>query len=173
MAATPPERGLIYKIVPAPLWREAIAAGRFNGAGVDLADGYIHFSTATQVQDTAARHFAGQVDLVLVAVDPDQLSGPLRWEPSRGGALFPHLYQALPLSAVSWTVPLPLGPDGRHRFPILAEHGVGGNSALLPRGQSRLCCRPGAGARRRGPVPPAPLTSRDMEPMRFMLGFAP
>ena len=108
----------IYKISPAGLWREAEQAGAFTGAPVDLADGYIHFSTAGQVRETAARHFAGHVDLVLVAVDGDALGAALRYEPSRGGALFPHLYGRLPLSAVRWVKPLPLGPGG-HAFPEL------------------------------------------------------
>lgn len=107
----------IYKICPAPLWREAEAAGVFAGAPVDLADGYIHFSTAEQVGETAAKHFAGATDLLLIAVDPARIGTELRWEPSRGGALFPHLYAPLPLAAVRWVKPLPLGPDGRHRFP--------------------------------------------------------
>lgn len=111
---------LIYKICPAALWREAEAAGVFRGAPVDLADGFIHFSTAAQVVETAAKHFAGQRDLVLVAVEAGRLGGALRWEPSRGGALFPHLHAALPLSAVRWVKPLPLGPDGAHVFPELA-----------------------------------------------------
>ena len=102
----------IYKIAPASLWREAERAGAFTGAPVDLADGFIHFSTAAQVKETAARHFAGQSDLVLVAVDAAALGAALRYEPSRGGALFPHLYGTLPLSAVRWVKPLPLGPDG-------------------------------------------------------------
>ena len=88
----------IYKIVPAALWREAEEAGSFTGSPVDLQDGYIHFSTAEQLQETAAKHFAGQTDLLLVAVDAEQLE--VRWEPSRAGALFPHLYQDLPMSAV-------------------------------------------------------------------------
>lgn len=108
---------MIYKIVADTVWREAAAAGRFTGAGVDLADGYIHFSTAAQVRDTAARHFAGVPGLLLVAVDAHALAGVLRWEPSRGGDLFPHLYQDLPMSAVQWAVPLPVGLDGRHAFP--------------------------------------------------------
>ena len=108
----------IYKISPAGLWREAERAGAFTGSPVDLADGYIHFSTAGQVRETAARHFAGQADLVLVAVDGDALGAALRYEPSRGGALFPHLYGTLPLSAVRWVKPLPLGPSG-HEFPEL------------------------------------------------------
>ncbi len=82
------------------MWREAARDGVFRGAPIDLADGYIHFSTAAQVAETAARHFAGATDLVLVAVDAAALGDALRWEPSRGGALFPHLYGTLPLSAV-------------------------------------------------------------------------
>ena len=108
----------IYKISTASLWREAERAGAFTGAPVDLADGFIHFSTATQVADTAARHFAGQNDLVLVAVDADALGTALRHEPSRGGALFPHLYGKLPLTAVRWVKPLPLGGQD-HVFPEL------------------------------------------------------
>lgn len=108
---------LIYKISPASLWREAEAKGRFDGAPVDHADGYIHFSTAAQVRETAARHFAGQDDLVLVGVEPALLGEALRWEPSRGGALFPHLYAPLPLDAVRFVLPLLRGPDGAHRFP--------------------------------------------------------
>lgn len=108
---------LVYKICPAPLWREAEAAGRFDGAPVDLADGYIHFSTAAQAPETAAKHFSGQDNLLLIAVDGTVLGDALRYEPSRGGALFPHLYGPLPLSAVRSVTPLPLGPDGDHIFP--------------------------------------------------------
>lgn len=108
---------LIYKIASASLWAEAERTGRFDGAPVDLADGYIHFSTREQAEETAAKHFAGQDDLLLIAVDCDRLGADLKWEPSRGGALFPHLYAALPLSAVVWVKSLPLGPDGRHQFP--------------------------------------------------------
>ena len=107
----------IYKICDAAAWRAAERGGEFAGATVDLADGYIHFSAADQVRETAAKHFAGQGDLVLVAVDVDALGPALKWEVSRGGALFPHLYGTLPLTAVRWTKPLPLGPDGRHVFP--------------------------------------------------------
>ena len=110
---------IIYKICDAALWRDAERAGAFSGAAVDLADGYIHFSTADQAAETAARHFAGQTDLVLVAIDAEALGSALRYEPSRGGALFPHLYGMLPLSAVRWMKPLRLGPDGRHIFPEL------------------------------------------------------
>lgn len=107
----------IYKILPAALWRAAEAEGRFDGAPVDLADGFIHFSTAAQVRETAARHFAGVADLVLVTVEAEHLGAALRWEPSRGGALFPHLYGPLDLSAVRGIEPLVLGPDGFHLFP--------------------------------------------------------
>ncbi len=109
----------IYKICDAALWREAERAGVFAGAPVDHADGFIHFSTAAQVAETAARHFAGQGGLLLVAVDAAALGSALRYEPSRGGQLFPHLYGSLPLSAVRWVKPLPLGADGRHVFPEL------------------------------------------------------
>ena len=105
---------LVYKICPAALWREAEAARTFRGAPVDHADGFIHFSTAAQVAETAARHFSGEADLLLVAVRAEALGRALRWEPSRGGELFPHLYGVLPLSAVRSVMPLPLGPDGRH-----------------------------------------------------------
>lgn len=108
---------LVYKICPRDLWREAEALGRFTGAPVDRADGFIHFSTAEQVAETAARHFAGQDDLLLVAVEADALGPALRFEPSRGGALFPHLDGDLPLSAVRSVADLPLGADGRHVFP--------------------------------------------------------
>lgn len=110
----------IYKICPEALWRDAEAAGQFKGSEIDLKDGFIHFSSVAQVSETAARHFGGQEGLLLVAVDGDALGDTLQWEASRGGALFPHLYGPLPLSAVEWVEPLPLGEDGHHRFPPLA-----------------------------------------------------
>jgi uncharacterized protein (DUF952 family) len=109
----------IYKICSAEEWRAAERAGRYQGAPVDVHDGYIHFSTAAQVAETAAKHFAGAAGLMLVAVDAGVLGAALRWEPSRGGDLFPHLYGPLPLEAVRWARPLPLGADGRHVFPEL------------------------------------------------------
>lgn len=109
---------LIYKICPAPLWRDAEAKGRFDGARVDLADGYIHFSTGAQLAETAAKHFAGQDGLLLIAVTDSRLGGALRYEPSRGGALFPHLYAPLDPKAVRWVVPLPLKDDGSHTIPV-------------------------------------------------------
>jgi uncharacterized protein (DUF952 family) len=108
---------LIYKICPRPLWQEAERDGVFRGAPVDRADGYIHFSTDAQVRETAAKHFAGQDDLLLIAVEAEALGPALKWEPSRGGALFPHLYGELSLRSVRWVKPLPLGADGRHEFP--------------------------------------------------------
>lgn len=108
---------LIYKISPGKDWQQAEARGRFSGAPVDLADGFIHFSTAEQVRETAAKHFAGQDGLVLVAVEAEALGEGLKWEPSRGGALFPHLYGELEMSAVRWVRELPLGAGGAHLFP--------------------------------------------------------
>ena len=108
---------LIFKIAPSALWREAEASGVFNGARVDLSDGFIHFSTADQAAETAAKHFKGREDLVLVAVEAETLGDALKWEPSRGGALFPHLYRPLQAAEALWTAPLPLGDDGAHRFP--------------------------------------------------------
>lgn len=110
--------GIIYKIVPEELWLEARAAGRFDGAAIDLADGYIHFSTAAQARETARRHFHGQTGLLLVAVAATSLGEALKFEPSRGGDLFPHLYGPLDLAAVLWEKPLPLdAASGLHRFP--------------------------------------------------------
>lgn len=107
----------IYKIMAAGEWAAAQAVGVYEGSAHDRRDGFIHFSTAAQAAETAAKHFAGQADLVLLAVDPASLGGALKWEPSRGGALFPHLYAPLPAAAVVDAVALPLGPDGRHAFP--------------------------------------------------------
>jgi uncharacterized protein (DUF952 family) len=107
---------LVYKILSTEEWRRAEEAGAFAGSAVDRADGYIHFSTAEQAPETAAKWFAGRDDLTLAAVDAAALAPRLRWEPSRGGALFPHLYGPLPLNAVLWSRPLPLKPDGRHDF---------------------------------------------------------
>jgi uncharacterized protein (DUF952 family) len=109
----------VYKICPAALWRDAERAGIFRGSEVDRRDGFIHFSTAEQARETAAKHFVGQQDLLLLYVDTEQLGGTLKWEPSRGGALFPHLYGDLALAAVTKVEVLPLGPNGEHRFPPL------------------------------------------------------
>ena len=109
----------IYKICRATEWAQAERDGEYRGSAVDFADGYIHFSTATQVGATAGKHFAGMSDLVLVAVAADELGETLKWEASRGGAPFPHLYGALPLTAARWVKPLRRDDDGRHVFPPL------------------------------------------------------
>lgn len=108
---------LIYKIATRTEWEEAEAKQVFMGAPIDLEDGYIHFSTADQARETAARHFAGQPDLLLVAVDAIALGAELKYEPSRGGELFPHLYGKLPLTAVRRVDALPLDTEGKHVFP--------------------------------------------------------
>lgn len=109
---------LIFKICSRAEWQQAERARRFDGSEADRRDGYIHFSTADQVVVTAAKHFSGQTDLVLVSIDSARLGSSLKWEPSRGGALFPHLYGHLDLNAVIGVAPLPLR-DGRHVFPPL------------------------------------------------------
>jgi uncharacterized protein (DUF952 family) len=105
----------LYKILSGAAWREASASGVFQGSAVDLKDGFIHLSTAGQVRETAARHFAGQEGLVLVAFAEEALQ-PLKWEPSRGGDLFPHVYGAIATGLAAEIHPLPL-ENGRHRFP--------------------------------------------------------
>lgn len=107
---------LVYKIFRRSEWNAFRAAGVTAGAPVDLRDGFIHLSTSEQVAGTAARHFAQESDLVLVAIDADRLGADLKWEPSRGGALFPHLYRPLRLPDVVWDKSLPLGATG-HIFP--------------------------------------------------------
>ena len=107
---------LVFKIFRRPEWDALVAEGQTQGAPVDLADGYIHLSTAPQVTETAARHFGGESDLVLVALDAEALGPALKWEPSRGGALFPHLYRPLRMADVLWDKSLPLGAAG-HIFP--------------------------------------------------------
>jgi len=110
---------IIYKICPETLWREAERDGVFRGAPVDVRDGFIHFSTAVQLPETARKHFAGQDGLLLIAVNSDSLGPALAWEPSRGRSeLFPHLYGELPVTAVERVVALPLG-EGGHVIPDL------------------------------------------------------
>jgi len=113
---------LIYHMCREEEWRAAAPTGCYAGSSQDAADGFIHFSTAAQIVESAARHRAGQSGLLLLAVDPVALGAALRWEAARGGALFPHLYGALPCAAVRRVFPLPLGGDGRHVFPPLDEH---------------------------------------------------
>jgi uncharacterized protein (DUF952 family) len=107
---------LIYKLVPAALWRAAEALAAFDGAPVDIADGFIHFSTGAQVRETAAKHFAGQRDLLLVTVEAERLGEALRFEPSRGGNLFPHFYAPLQLADIMRVDALPLRAAGTHDF---------------------------------------------------------
>lgn len=104
----------IYKILPRAEWLAARDAGTFTGSGIDLRDGYIHFSTAEQARETARLHFRGKADLVVLAVDGAGLD--LRWEPSRGGALFPHLYAVLPVSHVTAVIEAPLDAEGVPSF---------------------------------------------------------
>jgi uncharacterized protein (DUF952 family) len=111
----------VYKICPESLWRAAVRDGVFRGSEADVRDGFIHFSTAAQVEETAAKHFAGQSGLVLLRVDSEKLGSALKWEASRGGALFPHLYGPLDVGAVSRADPLPLKAGGRHGFPPLDD----------------------------------------------------
>jgi uncharacterized protein (DUF952 family) len=111
----------IYKICDRTLWRAAQAAGQLVGSAADRRDGFIHFSTAAQLPGTAAIHFAGLTDLILVAADAGALHADLKWEPSRDGQLFPHLYAALPLSAVLWARPLADEVGGRRPLPELAS----------------------------------------------------
>ena len=113
---------LIFHMCRREEW-QAAAQSAYRGSSQDLADGFIHFSTAEQIVESAARHRGGQDGLVLIAVDPAALGPELKWEPSRSGALFPHLHGPLPLTAISWVRDLPLGADGRHIFPPLVRTG--------------------------------------------------
>ncbi len=107
---------LIYKIFRADEWAALQAAGETSGAPIDVADGYVHFSTATQAAETAAKHFAGAEGLTLLACDADAMGADLKWEVSRGGAEFPHLYRKIRMPDVVWAKPLPL-VEGTHQFP--------------------------------------------------------
>lgn len=110
---------LIYKIFRSPEWQAMQDAGETLGAPVDLADGYIHFSTAATMAETAAKYFAGAPDLWLIAADADAMAADLRWEPARGGVLFPHLYRPFRMADVVSAAPLPLS-GGAHAFPVTA-----------------------------------------------------
>ncbi|NKB53059.1 MAG: DUF952 domain-containing protein [Rhizobiaceae bacterium] len=109
---------LIFKITPKTDWEAALDSGVYEGAPIDLQDGFIHFSSAEQVAETAAKHFANKTDLLLVAVDAGMLGADLKWEVSRGGALFPHLYSNLSLDSVEWSRPMPLSDQGLHIVPL-------------------------------------------------------
>ncbi|WP_292228471.1 DUF952 domain-containing protein [Brevundimonas sp.] len=107
---------IAYKVVAADEWRAAVAEGRYEGSAVDLADGYIHMSTEDQLAETLRKHYAGQTDLLMLSVDLTQFSDDLVWEPSRGGALFPHLYAPLPVAAVTASRALSVTTDGEIIF---------------------------------------------------------
>jgi len=110
---------LIYHMCGDEEWRTARAPGRYEGSSQDKRDGFIHFSTAETIRDSAAKHRAGQTGLVMIAVDPAKLGPALRWETARDGQLFPHLYGALDIEDAAWVRDLPLGIDGVHLFPEL------------------------------------------------------
>jgi uncharacterized protein (DUF952 family) len=110
----------IYKICERAAWQLAEQSGTYHGSAADARGGFIHFSTAAQLAGTMAKHFSGQRELLLVAADAAALGPALKWEPSRGGELFPHLYGAMPLCAVRWIKPLPDEVAGRRTVPELA-----------------------------------------------------
>lgn len=115
----------LYHLCPRPAWEAAQAAGVYDGGRGSEPDGFIHLSTGGQVIESAAFHFAGAADLILLTIEAGALGSALRWEPSRDGALFPHLYGDLRLDVVLAAEPLPLGPDGRHVFPAAIARPVG------------------------------------------------
>ena len=108
----------LYKVVSCEDWQQALTAGIFRGFGIDLEDGFIHLSTGDQVKQTVRRYFSGRADLMLVSIDGSGLGETLRWEPSRGGVLFPHVYGAIAMSAVLQAEPLKLGENDQHHFPF-------------------------------------------------------
>jgi len=110
----------IFKICGRLEWEESLKSGDYLGSQDDLRDGFVHFSTSEQLDATAAKHFAGRKDLLLICYMTERIGSSLRWEPSRSGALFPHVYGSLKTSDAHWVQPLPLGPDG-HIFPALKE----------------------------------------------------
>jgi uncharacterized protein (DUF952 family) len=117
---------VIYHLAKAEGWVAAMTAGQYHGLADDRADGFLHFSTAEQIVESARRHRAGEPDLMLLSVDPEKLlPGTLKWETSRGGKQFPHIYGAVPVAAVLSVDPLPLGPDGTHIFPAPLPNGEG------------------------------------------------
>jgi uncharacterized protein (DUF952 family) len=108
---------IVYKILTGLDLAQARRIGRYTGSADDLRDGFIHLSGADQLDGTLVKHYAGQSGLFLLAIDADKLGRALRWETSRGGALFPHLYAPLPLNAVFWAAPIELDAEGRHVLP--------------------------------------------------------
>lgn len=108
---------IAYKVLTAEQMHD-LAADAFHGAAIDLADGYIHLSTSEQLTETVDKHFADQADLWVAAIDLEALGGTIKWEESRGGALFPHIYGPMPLESVRAYTPLERGSDGRVRLPV-------------------------------------------------------
>lgn len=108
---------MVYKIAPRAVWEAAVRDGIYRGSPDDHRDGFIHLSSGAQVAGTLARHYAGQSDLVLIAYAAAGLGGALKWEPSRGGDLFPHVYGPLEPAAALWVRPIAVGADGRHTLP--------------------------------------------------------
>ena len=115
-------RTLIYHATAEMLWQTAKAHGVYAGTAQDRTDGFIHFSATDQIVRSVERYLSGHCDLVLLSVDPDRLGAALVWALSRDGLLFPHLYGVLPIELVERTDALPLGLDGKHRFPTCLEH---------------------------------------------------
>ncbi|MFA7429053.1 MAG: DUF952 domain-containing protein [Rhodospirillaceae bacterium] len=111
----------LYRLLPAADWRQAVADGAYRGAAHDAADGFIHLSTADQVEETAAKHYGGVPDLMVLTVDSARLDGEVKWEPSRGGKLFPHLYGTVPLEAVLGAELVATDRDGAYTFPHLRD----------------------------------------------------
>lgn len=117
----PAEHKTVFKICDQKLWSDVEKAGIFNGAEIDLADGFIHFSTFDQVASTLAKHFSGRTDLLLIAVDAEALGEKIVYEEARGGIMFPHLYQPLSLDNVLWAKPIETGENGQHIVPGLDQ----------------------------------------------------
>lgn len=109
----------LYRLVRAEDWQAAAASGVYRGAEHDARDGFVHLSTAAQAEDTAERHYSGVPDLLLLTLDARRLDGEIRFEPSSGGELFPHLYGTIPVEAVLEVQRIPLDPEGGFRFPFL------------------------------------------------------
>jgi uncharacterized protein (DUF952 family) len=108
---------IVYKIAPRDSWDAGLPGGRYDGSLDDLRDGFIHLSTAAQVRATAEKYFAGQEGLIIAAIDVARLGASLKWEASRGGDMFPHVYGAIESSMVIWTKPLAIAGDGTFDFP--------------------------------------------------------
>jgi uncharacterized protein (DUF952 family) len=112
---------MILKILRPSEWADFQQTSELHGSDVDISDGFIHLSTPAQVAETARKHFSGEDGLTLIAIDPEALGDALKWEPSRGGALFPHFYGVMKMPHILWAEPFPTGPDGKHVLPDRAK----------------------------------------------------